>query len=118
MTPSKPTKPSKKIAALFAKKLTAKALARFKKTSQVPVIALHARVMEKPQFFGPSLTTLRRGALITVLDLKVSWFVVRTKDGKQGWMHKNRLLPRFIRLRSGDTGSGSARGELELGGRG
>ncbi len=90
---------------------------RLKKTGRIRVIALRARVMASPQFFGTSLVDLRRGADVKVLARKGSW--VKVSYGQRvGWMHKNRLFPKVIRLGTGETGSGTTQGEAELSGRG
>jgi hypothetical protein len=81
------------------------------------VRALKARLMASPQFLGSSVTTLRRGARVKVLQVKGSWYKVNYR-GRTGWVHKNRVTKKVIKLSSGDTGSGTSRGEAELAGRG
>jgi hypothetical protein len=39
-------------------------------------------------------------------------------QGQQGWVHENRVTDKVIKLSSGETGSGTTRGEAELAGRG
>jgi hypothetical protein len=90
----------------------------FLATGQLAVRALQAGVMAKPQFLCRRVDLLRRGAKVTVLDRAGSWYRVRTESGATGWMHGNRLIPRVVRLRSGETGSGNTRGEWETAGRG
>jgi hypothetical protein len=90
----------------------------FLRTGQLELLALQAGVMEQPQFLGRRVALLRRGTPVTVLDKKESWMLVLTPDGKTGWMHSSRLIPKVYALRPGETGSGSTRGEAEIGGRG
>jgi hypothetical protein len=90
----------------------------FLATGQLAVRGLQAGVMAKPQFLARRVDLLRRGAKVTVLDRAGSWYEVRTESGKNGWMHGNRLIPRVVRLRSGETGTGNTRGEWETSGRG
>ncbi len=84
----------------------------------VPVLSLRARIISSRSFLGASVVTLRRGSRVTVLARKGSWYRVRYRN-KEGWIHKSRIeRRRRIIIRSGDTGSGTARGEAELSGRG
>jgi hypothetical protein len=86
-------------------------------TGELPVISLRAAIMRTPRFLGRTVAPLRRGNKVRVLDTKGSWLRVEFK-GKEGWLHRNRLFPPIIRLRSGATGSGTTRGEAETGRRG
>jgi len=88
------------------------------RTGKLRVTSLSTNLTAKPAFVAVSLQTLKRGTPVTVLDTQGAWFRVRTDEGREGWVHYNRLKRQFIRLRSGETGSGSTRGEAELGGRG
>jgi uncharacterized protein YraI len=81
------------------------------------VRALKARIMASPQFLGSSVTTVRRGARVKVIQAKGSWIQVSYR-GRTGWIHKNRVTKKIIKLSSGGTGSGTSRGEAELAGRG
>jgi hypothetical protein len=81
------------------------------------VRALKARLMASPQFLGSSVTTMRRGARVKVIQNKGSWIKVSYR-GRTGWVHKNRITQKLIKLSSGGTGSGTSRGEAELAGRG
>ena len=73
--------------------------------------------MAQPEFLAASLIEVGRGAPIKVLYAHGSWLRVQYR-GREGWMHRNRLIPKIIRLSSGDTGTGTSRGEMEIGGRG
>lgn len=90
---------------------------RLKKTGRIRVNTLTASLMASPQFLGVCLVRLRRGAEVTVLAQKGSWTKVCYRQ-RVGWIHRNRLFPKVIRLSSGDTGTGTSRGEAELSGRG
>ncbi|MHB1317615.1 MAG: SH3 domain-containing protein [Anaerolineae bacterium] len=90
----------------------------FLATGQLAVRALRAGIMAKPQFLGRRVAMLRRGQKVTVLDRVGAWYRVRTDSGAGGWMHGNRLIPRIVRLRPGDTGTGNTRGEWETSARG
>ncbi len=81
------------------------------------VRALRARLMASPQFLGASVVTVRRGARVKVIGTKGSWIRVSYR-GRTGWVHRNRLTKKTIRLSSGGTGGGTSRGEAELAGRG
>ena len=96
---------------------TLKIYQRLKKTGKIRVIALKVHLMNSPRFLGVCLLTLRRGADVKVLARKGSWVKVSYR-ARVGWLHKNRIFPRVIRLSSGGTGSGTSRGEAELSGRG
>ncbi len=85
--------------------------------TSLSVRALKARLMASPQFLGSSVTTLRRGARVKVIQAKGSWIKVSYR-GRTGWVHKNRVTKKVIKLSSGGTGSGTSRGEAELAGRG
>lgn len=81
------------------------------------VRSLKARLMASPQFLGSTVITMRRGARVKVIETKGSWIKVSYR-GRTGWVHKNRITKKVIKLSSGDTGSGTSRGEAELAGRG
>ncbi len=81
------------------------------------VRALKARIMASPQFLGSTVVNVRRGARVKVIQSKGSWIKVSYR-GRTGWVHKNRVTKKVIRLSSGGTGSGTSRGEAELAGRG
>lgn len=85
--------------------------------TSLSVRALKARLMASPQFLGSSITTMRRGARVKVIQSKGSWIQVSYR-GRTGWVHKNRITKKVIKLSSGGTGSGTSRGEAELAGRG
>lgn len=85
--------------------------------TSLSVRALKARLMASPQFLGASVTTMRRGARVKVVGSKGSWIKVSYR-GRTGWVHKNRVTKKVIKLSSGGTGSGTSRGEAELAGRG
>lgn len=85
--------------------------------SALQVRALKARLMRSPQFLGASVLTMKRGARVKVLQIKGAWYKVSYR-GRTGWVHKNRVTQKTIRLSSGDTGTGTSRGEAELAGRG
>jgi len=85
--------------------------------TSLSVRALKARLMASPQFLGASVMTLRRGARVKVIQSKGSWINVNYR-GRTGWLHKNRVTQKVIKLSSGGTGSGTSRGEAELAGRG
>jgi len=87
-------------------------------TGQIAVRALRTNVMERPGFFGRAVDSLRRDERVSLLDSDASWYLVLSPNGITGWVHANRLFPRAFRLRPGDTGTGSTRGEAEIGGRG
>ena len=82
-----------------------------------PILSIKARIMASPRFLGVSVISVRRGARVKVLKVAASWCFVEYRM-RQGWVHKNRIMKKKIRLSSGDTGSGTSRGEMELGGRG
>lgn len=82
-----------------------------------PVVSLMARLMHKPQFLGASVISVRRGALVKVIKVAGSWCYVFYR-GRNGWIHRNRIMRAIIRLRSGDTGTGISRGENETAARG
>lgn len=73
--------------------------------------------MAKPQFLGPSVASLRRGHRVKMVRAQGSWYLV-SYQGRQGWVHRNRVTKKVIKLKSGDTGTGTSRGEAELAGRG
>ncbi|GEM_PF-2953798 len=80
------------------------------------VHALEAKVMSQPQFLGTAVAVLRRGSEVTLLErVSPSWFRCRTPDGRQGFIHVNRVEPKTIQLRSGDTGSGTRRSRMDGG---
>jgi len=79
--------------------------------------SLNAKLMAKPQFLGPSVASLRRGHRVTMVKAQGSWYLVSFR-GRQGWVHRNRVTKKVIKLKSGDTGTGTSRGEAELAGRG
>lgn len=81
------------------------------------VRALRARLMARPQFIGSSVAKLHRGARLKMVRAKGAWYRV-TYRGRDGWIHKNRVTKKVIKLRSGDTGTGTTSGEAELAGRG
>lgn len=85
--------------------------------TDLSVRALNARLMAKPQFLGSSVASLRRGEKVRMVRSEGSWYLV-SYNGQQGWIHANRVTKQIIKLRSGDTGSGTSRGEAELAGRG
>lgn len=87
-------------------------------SGQMALRALRANVMERPGFLGRPMASLRRGERVTLLDSRDAWVLVLTPNGQTGWVHGNRLFPRVINLRSGETGSGAPRGEQIIGGRG
>jgi hypothetical protein len=94
-------------------------LTYFLKTGQLRVRSMGAAVMPKRSAMGHRVALLRRGHAVDALALKGAWIHGRTLDGKEGWMHRCQLLPQIIILRSGETGSGSTRGNAPaLGGRG
>ncbi|MHB0858026.1 MAG: SH3 domain-containing protein [Anaerolineae bacterium] len=90
----------------------------FLTTGQLKVLSSRVGVTEKAQFLSRRIELLRREERVTVLDRDGSWLLVLTPTGKVGWLHSNRLVPRTIRMRPGETGSGTARGEHETAGRG
>ncbi|MEN8115382.1 MAG: hypothetical protein ABFS16_00265 [Bacteroidota bacterium] len=81
------------------------------------VTHLKARLMRKPGFVGASILTIRRGGRIKVISVAGSWCFVEYR-GRKGWVHKNRIMKKKIRISSGNTGTGTSRGEMEIGGRG
>lgn len=81
------------------------------------VHSLKARLMRTPEFLGASVLTVHRGARVKILGWKGSWYRVRYR-GREGWIHKNRIIKRRIRMSPGPTGSGTSRGEAELSARG
>lgn len=81
------------------------------------VRALKARLMRTPEFLGASVLTMHRGAPVKILGWKGSWYRVRYR-GREGWVHRNRIITRRIHIRSGGTGTGTSRGEAELSARG
>ena len=85
--------------------------------SALSVRALKARIMAGPEFLGTTVATVKRGARVQVISAKGSWYQV-SYQGRRGWIHKNRVTEKIIKLSSGDTGSGITRGEAELAGRG
>ena len=85
--------------------------------ARLSVRALQARMMAALQFLGSSVSTLKRGAQVTVVKTSGSWYLV-SYQGQQGWVHENRVTDKVIKLSSGETGSGTTRGEAELAGRG
>ena len=88
-----------------------------RKTGKIRVCALSARIMRSPGFLGASVLRVRRGAPVAPLERKGSWVKVRYR-GRVGWIHRNFIFPRAIRISSGGTGTGTSRGEMELSGRG
>jgi hypothetical protein len=90
----------------------------FLQTGRLALLSNRAGVMEQPRFLGRRLALLRRGMPVTVLDKRGAWMLVLTEGGETGWMHESHLIPRLVALRPGETGSGSTRGEAEIGGRG
>lgn len=85
--------------------------------TMLSVRALSTRIMAKPQFLGVSVSALRRGEKVKMVRAEGSWYLVQY-EGKEGWIHANRVSEKIIQMRSGDTGSGTSRGEAELAGRG
>ncbi len=90
----------------------------FLRTGQLKMRGLQAGVMERPRFMGSSVQSLKRGEWVTVLDTHGSWYKVRTEQGREGFVHSSRFVPRTVTLRPGSARGGSARGESEHGGRG
>jgi hypothetical protein len=88
-----------------------------RKTGKIKVRALSARIMRSPEFLGASVLRVRRGAPVAPLEFKGAWVKVRYR-GRVGWIDKNYIFPRAIRISSGGTGTGTSRGEMELSGRG
>ncbi|MDY0003670.1 MAG: SH3 domain-containing protein [Polyangia bacterium] len=84
---------------------------------ELSVRALSVNLMAKPQFLGASVASLRRGEKVKMIRAEGAWYLV-SYEGKEGWLHSNRLSEKIIQLRAGDTGSGTSRGEAELAGRG
>lgn len=87
------------------------------KGRSLSVRSLKARLMRSPRFFGPAVTELKRGVKVTFIQKKGSWYLVQA-GGKRGWVHKNRVSKKSLKLKSGSTGGGTNRGEAELAGRG
>jgi len=85
--------------------------------TQLSVRSLSARMMAKPQFLGASVASLRRGEKVKMVRAEGSWYLV-SSEGREGWIHANRVSEKIIQMRAGDTGSGTSRGEAELAGRG
>jgi hypothetical protein len=81
------------------------------------VRALKAPLMRSPRFFGPTVARLKRGARLQVVAVRGVWYRVKT-GGKTGWIHKNRVTHKAIKLSNVRTSGGTARGEAELAGRG
>lgn len=94
-----------------------KDMSEFLETGELPVRSLHANIMRQPQFLGRAVARLKRGYMVRVLYKRGPWLRVEYQ-AKEGWIHRNRLFPIIIRLRPGATGSGTTRGEAEIGGRG
>jgi len=83
-----------------------------------PITHLKARLMCKPEFLSASVLDMHRGARVKVLNkIKGSWYYVLYR-GRKGWVHRNRIMRKKIRISSGNTGTGTSRGEAEFGGRG
>lgn len=85
--------------------------------THLSVRSLNAAMMAKPQFLGSSVASLRRGEKVKMLRAEGAWYLV-SSNGREGWIHSNRVTEQIIRMRTGDTGSGTSRGEAELAGRG
>ena len=96
----------------------AKAFALFKKTGKVALIPIFFFVRYKPKFLSSKVTEVRRGSRVTILDMKGSWCFVITSHKRKGWVHTNALFPKSLHLSSGDTGSGTFRGEAVFAARG
>jgi hypothetical protein len=82
-----------------------------------PIVVLEAALMAKPQFLGHRVVRLRRGHRVKVIKLDVSWCFVEFK-GRRGWIHRNRITRKTIRLRSHDTGPNQPFDRGHGGGRG
>lgn len=72
------------------------------------IIVLEAAVMSKPQFLGQRVAQLRRGEEITLTGQEGSWYVCVAPNGAKGFIHRNRVDRIEIRLRPGETGSGTS----------
>jgi len=62
------------------------------------VIAEQAELREAPSATARSVTTVRRDALVDVLDSRAGWFQVRTAEGRQGWLQAQQLRTERIAM--------------------
>ena len=85
--------------------------------SLLSVRALRAPLMARPRFFGASIQVLKRGAKVTFVSRKGSWYQVAYR-GRRGWIHKNRLAKKVLMLRAGATRGGGSGSDAALAGRG
>lgn len=52
------------------------------------VSSYQAKVLQKPHFKSESITTLKKGDRVEVIDKKGSWLKVLSNRGKQGWLSR------------------------------
>gem|GEM_PF-2663887 len=62
------------------------------------VIAEQAELRETPSATARSVTTVRRDALVDVLDSRAGWFHVRTAEGREGWLQAQHLRTERIAM--------------------
>ncbi|NIO28508.1 MAG: SH3 domain-containing protein [Candidatus Latescibacteria bacterium] len=55
--------------------------------TSITVVSIEANIRETPTTDSPIVTTLRRGATLTVVDREGAWFKVRTEEGTVGWVY-------------------------------
>lgn len=74
------------------------------------ILSLEAAVMAKPQFLGVRVALLKRGEEVTLTGMQGAWYECVTADGAKGFIHKGRVDKMEVKLRPGETGSGTERG--------
>lgn len=86
----------------------AASLSKFPRKARI--LSMEAAVMAKPQFMGVRVAMLKRGEEVTLTGAQGAWYECITPEGAKGFIHKSRVDKKEIRLRSGETGSGTDRG--------
>lgn len=81
-----------------------------------PIVSLTGTLMVKKQYLGPWVVKLSRGHRVKVIKVRRSWCFCEF-DGRRGWIHRNRIMRKRIRLRSLDPGPNLPRDTGHGGGR-
>jgi uncharacterized protein YgiM (DUF1202 family) len=76
-------------------------------------------VRSSPSALGTIVATLEYGERVTVVEDKGAWIKVTTKDGKTGWVNKQALTEKTVKINAGGAAeTGASSDEMAMAGKG
>jgi hypothetical protein len=70
--------------------------------STMSVKTKNAAVRERPSFLGKRLGTVPLASRVEIVAQRGAWYQVVGPGGRPGWMHRNELTAKRVRLSAGD----------------